>query len=757
MPLIHDRRECLTGCQDHAPWSPRTDLRVDFVMVYGIDASMPDRVREYRDHGYVVHLMTGCVWGDYQDYLDGAWDGADHWDECQRTRDGQPVMHGLRTPYLCPSPTFSRYLLRKLKPAVDAGVEAVHLEEPEFWDAAGYGAAFRRAWAEYYGEPWQPPHASLENRWKASALKVVLLRRLIAEVGAGLKEYARSLGRSLAVYVPTHSLVNYTQWKILSPEGTLLDIPSVDGCVAQVWTGTARAGHVYRGRYDERTFETAFLEYGIMQELVRGTGRKMWFLHDPVEDNPEYTWENFRENYLKTVAASLMHPAVFRFEVMPWPDRVFNGVYPKKGRVDAGGLRPGDVMEGAKPIPPAYAELLCTLVQTLGDMAQPDSGFVPSCPRIGLLMADSALYQRSFPDGVPSAGGPDALNDLLVSLKVRRRAGEDVRQDSAALMRRIADNPPLFNDYAASGAFPHFYGLAMPLVKAGVPLRPLLFENIPRDPSCLDFFSALILSDEWMKPRDPEALGLLASWVRRGGTLLLAGDGSDPYLAVARPVRDLCVLLGLPPDPEEGVYAAGAGRLAVRRISPARITLTAEAADAWLRWVLDAAAPDFVPRNYFLMRRGPYRIAAVMEESVSAGPLVLEGCFADLLSGGFGIVRRKAVPPGGTALLFDLADPSLPACFPVASTARIDAMEESPSGWVLRCRIPEGVRIRMLLRLPAPAASALARTEDGAVLPPETCRWDGETRTLLLSFPAGPRSAEISLFSHSPAGGESDA
>ena len=71
MPLIHDRRECLTGCQDHAPWSPRTDLRVDFVMVYGADASMPDRVREYREHGYVVHLMTGCVWGDYQDYLDG--------------------------------------------------------------------------------------------------------------------------------------------------------------------------------------------------------------------------------------------------------------------------------------------------------------------------------------------------------------------------------------------------------------------------------------------------------------------------------------------------------------------------------------------------------------------------------------------------------------------------------------------------------------------------------------------------------------
>ena len=757
MPLIHDRRDCLTGCQDHDPWSPRTDLQVDFVMVYGADSTMPARVREFRDRGYVVHLMAGCVWGEYQDYLDGAWDGADHWDECQCSRDGQPIMHGLRTPYLCPTPSFARYLLEKLKPAVDEGVEAVHLEEPEFWDAAGYGAAFRRAWQEVYGKPWLPPHASLETRWKSSALKVLLLRRLLGYVSAGLKAYAESLGRSLAVYIPTHSLVNYTQWKILSPEGALRDIPSIDGCIAQVWTGTARAGHVFRGCYDGRTFETAFLEYGILQELVRGTGRRMWFLHDPVEDNPEFTWENFRENYLKTVAASLMHPGVFRYEVMPWPGRVMNGVYPKKGLLGGGGLGPGEALSGAKPIPPAYAELLCTLIQTLGDMDQPLSSFDPPGPRIGLVMADSALYQRSFPDGVPSAGGPDAMTDLLVSLLFRRRAGEDTRADSAALMRRIAENPPLFNDYAASGAFPHFYGLAMPLVKAGIPLRPLLFENIPRDPSCLDAFSALVFSDEWMKPGDPEALGLLASWVRRGGVLLLAGDGSDPYLALSRPSRDLCVLLGLPPDPEEGVYPAGAGRLAVRRISPARITLSPEAADTWLSWVLACAAPDFTPRNYFLMKRGPYRVAAVMEESVSSGPLVLEGCFADLLAGDYGIVSRKVVPPGGTALLLDLADPSLPACAPLASTARVEAMEETPSGRVLRCRAPEGVRVRLLLRLPVPVVSALARSEDGSVLPPESCVWDDRTRTLSVSFPAVSRSLEISLFSHRFAGGVNDA
>ncbi len=194
-------------------------------------------------------------------------------------------------------PVFLRLSYGKTKVAVDAGVEAVHLEEPEFWDDGGYSPAFQREYKAFYGEDWKPPHLSCEAIYKASALKVYLYRRLVEYVSRGLKEYAKeTYGRDLKFYVPTHSLVNYTQWKILSPEGTLLDVPTVDGCIAQVWTGTSRVGNVYRGRYAERTFETAFLEYGIMQELVRGTGRRMWFLHDPIEDNPEYTWENFPEN-----------------------------------------------------------------------------------------------------------------------------------------------------------------------------------------------------------------------------------------------------------------------------------------------------------------------------------------------------------------------------------------------------------------------------------------------------------------------------
>ena len=59
-------------------------------------------------------------------------------------------------------------------------------------------------------------------------------------------------------------MINYAHWTIVSPESSLIDV-GADGYIAVVWTGTARTPNLYEGRRKERTFETAFLEYGAMQ------------------------------------------------------------------------------------------------------------------------------------------------------------------------------------------------------------------------------------------------------------------------------------------------------------------------------------------------------------------------------------------------------------------------------------------------------------------------------------------------------------
>ena len=65
MAYIRNRSEELTGFQEAAPYRRSIDFAADFAMVYGTDDTMPRRVREYREAGYVVHLMTGIAWGDY--------------------------------------------------------------------------------------------------------------------------------------------------------------------------------------------------------------------------------------------------------------------------------------------------------------------------------------------------------------------------------------------------------------------------------------------------------------------------------------------------------------------------------------------------------------------------------------------------------------------------------------------------------------------------------------------------------------------
>lgn len=698
----YDRTEERTGVQEVQDYRPEFDVQCDFVMVYGFH-DLENRIKHFKEHGYIVHLMTGVSWGSYQDYLYGKFDGVDHHDEGQVDRGGTEINHGKDVPYMVPSVSFASYLAQNLKKAVDAGVEAIHLEEPEFWVGAGYSEAFRREWQIYYKEPWQRPDSSAEAQYRASQLKRYLYTRTLDRLCAELKEYAMTrYGRLLRFYVPTHSLVNYSQWKIVSPESALVDLPTIDGYIAQIWTGTSRTANCYRGLVRERTMETALCEYGIMQELVRGTGRKMWYLHDPVEDDPRHTWRDYRYNYYRTVIASLFQPEIGTYEVAPWPSRVMLGSHKSEdGKTD-------------EWIPPTYKTNLLTVMHTLRDMQGQEASWITDTKEVGVMLADSAMYQRVYPEGDPA-----------------REASESV-------------------------LWSPFYGMTLPLIKSGLFVRPVQLDNVRRYAGYLNHYRTLVLSYELMKPDSPDLHNAIAAWVNEGGRLMVVGDETDSFHAIRAwwnrsgadyrtPTEHLYECLGLGRTPESGVYPVGRGQVCVHRVHPANIAKDSAQCDAYLAAfgaMMAAADEPFTQGNALLMRRGPYVVSAVLDESCCDESITVKGTFVELFDNDLQVVKNPVMNPGDVALWYDVttADPG----DILAASGRIEDYQASEDGLTFRLIGPSEMNSMIRIAVPAGAFPSLSVTVGGERIS-SSIEVEALGNTALIQFASTPDGATVQI------------
>ena len=493
------RAEERLSFQTGQPWTPRTNLNADVAMVYGIGAQMVPNLQSWRQHGYIADVMTGVAWGQYQEYLSGHFDGRIHMDQAQMDVNGNLILHGGNNaiPYISPGESYGRYLAQGVRRALDGGAQSIYLEEPEFWANSGWETNFKHEWRDYYNEDWQPPNSSPDAQYRASKLKYFLYRRALGQVFDSAKEYGKANGKTIHCYVATHSLINYANWRIVSPESSLLAV-GVDGYVAQVWTGTARTPNYYNGIRKERTFETAFLEYGSMQNLARASGRNIWYLNDPIEDDPNHDWNDYRTNWESTLTASLLQPEVWRYETMPWPERVFNSKHPVRTTItnsksvqqlEQSPVGTGQGGFGAEPdvekvgIPKEYETELQSVMRALGDMKQKDARWEEAgTQNVGVLVSDTMMFERADP----------------------------------------------FPSDASLGSF---YGLALPLVKHGLPVEPVQIESAVA-PGFLSRYKMLLLTYEGQKPPTPEFHEVLAEWVREGGALVVVDSDEDRYNAV---------------------------------------------------------------------------------------------------------------------------------------------------------------------------------------------------------------------------------
>ena len=453
-----------------------------------------------------------------------------------------------------------------------------------------------------------PQHESPEATYLSSKLKYQLYFHALKEVFQYAKTYSESKGIKVKCYVPTHSLLNYSSWQIVSPEASLAALPGMDGYIAQVWTGTSREPVYFNGLKKERVFENAFLEYGSMLSMTAPTGRKIYFLTDPIEDWPR-TWDDYKQNYQATYTAELMYPTVNNYEVMPWPNRIYLGKFKLQNS------------EERQPISPAYATQMQVMVNALNDMPA-SANRINGSKGIGVLVGNSMMFQR-----FPTHNG--------------------------------YDDPQLSN----------FYGMVMPLLKRGIPAETVHMENLGFE-STLKNIKVLVMSYANMKPQSAAVNIQLAQWVKQGGILLYYGRDNDPFQDVKEwwntngkkypgPSTHLFELVHIASPANKTVYNYDKGKIYIVRQDPKELVLSAGMDSSFMNTVKqayekDAHAGKLEIKNYFYLERGPYNIVSVMDECVSAEPLHIKGPVIDMFDPLLPVLQEKIVSPGQQSLLYDM-------------------------------------------------------------------------------------------------------
>lgn len=708
LPVAAQKKDPVkTTFQSSREWRPTIDNRADAVMVYGTGGNPSDksrkipfeeRVKSWRDKGYITHFMTGIAWGEYQDYFTGKWDGKMHLDEGQVDMKGDTIWHGHMVPYIVPTENYLKYIKEMhVKRVIDAGIDAIFMEEPEFWARAGYSESFKKEWKKYYGFDWRPQHESPENTYLANKLKYALYLHALNEVFTYAKSYGRTKGMDVKCYVPTHSLINYSQWMIVSPEASLASLTCVDGYIAQVWTGTSREPNYFNGIEKERVFETAFLEYGAMESMTSPTGRKMFFLTDPIEDWPR-DWADYKKNYQATFTAQLLYPNIADYEVMPWPERIYEGLYKTSPNSDQ-----------KEKIPRHYSTQMQVMINSLNSMPKSSTKLSGSAG-ISVLLANSLMFQR-FPTHAEY------------------------------------EDPQLAN----------FYGLALPFLKRGVPIKTVHLENLAAKNALLET-KVLLMSYANMKPLAPEAHQHLSDWVKNGGILVYIGTDLDPFQKVQewwntkdnhyeRPSDHLFEKMEVAKMAKEGKYTYGSGFLYIVRSDPKEFVIKPDNSQKILSIVKElydhsGKSEKLKFKNYFTLTRGNYDLIAVLDESVTNEPYQVKGNLVDLFDPKLPIVTSRSIQPNEQCFFVNIdhiKNKKQPQV--LASASRIYDEKIAQRQYAFTAKSPVNTTNISRILLPSKPKSILVGQKEMF----SDNNWDVKTKTYLLGFENNPEGVEVTI------------
>ncbi len=683
--------------QTNVGYDPRIAIAVDGVIVHrhGADvASLRRDIDSWRRHSAAVGRMFFADSDATNEYWTGKWDGAPHPDEVERDARGDVVKCADVRPYMLPTDGWTRYLEEMTARSIDAGADAILPEEPLAHVFTGHEKAFQALWVKRYGRPWQPESASPEAHYLTAQLKSELYLALERRLATVTKEQAKRCGRDIRFVMPVHSLYSNVASRLVAPLGTSAGAREIDGYIGQVWTGPVNWALANYDSPDKSFFDSAYVLYDYFAQLVTGSGKRMWLLADPVEDDPRHEWKEFETWYRHCVAAKLLFPEVDAYEAMPWPDRIF---------------LPGYATGGGTPAPERFRILMLSAIQVLQDV-----------PVGGRWYAEPGGR-----DGGPTEGVGVAVADTLMWQPQRGPVLQGV------------------------------YGLMLPLVHAGVPAAACVLER-SGDAAYMSRFRTVVLSYEDLKPLDSQMNAAVAQWVKRGGSLIILGAADDlggaamwwKKAGFASPVHHLLAQLGIRAD-ADGEWKAGKGWVARRTISPRKFSDPAVAraeylplADAALRKA--GVARGLATPGNFCMRRGPFVIAHATQT-----PLTIPGKLIDVFDTDLPVLNGVKVEPGASGVYRDVTSaldsaadgrlrPRVLHC-----THRLTA-EEYKAG-VLRFTIRGPAETPAVVRVLAAATGAgsmTARDAAGKAVAVEL-RQDGPTQRL--RFPNHPDGVTVEL------------
>lgn len=528
-------------------------------------------------------------------------------------------------------------------------------DEPDYWSRSGYSQVFKDEWQKYYGSPWQAPHSNIDNRYKAEKLKAIMERRHIETILAGMKK----LDPSVKTILEMHSQMNSQMGGFTAAYHDLTMIPALQEVVAEVWMGTSQIPTPLAGKREPRIFELGYLEYSSFHHLLRGTGKKLWFMMDPKEDMPGRAEAEYHNSFIENLLASMMFPQIDDYIPIIWPNRIYGQVSKE------------------------YETIINTVTGALCDFWQYRNGKLKSGSKgIATFISDSMGRQTSDPhpsnfDGLFGLTLPLVCKGVPVEILSLDRTAEPGYLDKFKVLlltyEYLKPDKPEMNKAIAEWC------------RSG---GTLVFLN-KVDPYCE-------VKESWWRKAGyaspAEHLFEQFSIDIRGAKSIRTGDKTTELISSAKPFVSCSVpaeyAITPSPAPSGGVellntsdnpivWSSGAGNGTIIYAGlPASFLSSSEDGSRLLEYItaysMKKAGSRYTEQPYYQMDRGPFTAIRTLNKEYK-----LKGTYVDLLTPNLKVLVDPVIEPDACSFLrrFRPGNRSLPRI--MAASGRVRATVES--------------------------------------------------------------------------------